>query len=432
MTTLPYSQEAESYVLGSMLWTRKATGKAIELLSADDFIDAKHRILFRTLRNMFIEGQDIDPILVAERLREDGQDGQVARDYIIQLLDDAGASTYLESHAKLILHRSHSRALSRVVQEPHQLSNEEIEDAAQKADDLLRRMRRAEQEPTRRVGERVAEDIESIEAAGQRKERLLGISTGLPSLDDITAGWEPGQLVVVGAQTSHGKTSLKLKFALEAAKAGKRVLFFSLEMGQKAIRERIYAQEANLNLTRVRTGELRQAEWDAITALAPKVSEWPLYLCDKKGLTAGDIAAEARRVAAEGPLDIVVVDYLQFVKADNKKLQRYEQVGEIARALKELAGELGCTVITGAQFSRAIESRTDKRPLKSDLRESGDIEHTADIILLLYWPWKVDPQANKDPNDMELIVAKNRQGAADKIIQLRYVAEQTLHFEAGA
>lgn len=429
MTTLPYSEEAESYVLGSMMWRRKAVGEALEILHADDFVAPKHRILFRTLQNMYLEGEDIDPILVAERLRRDGQDGQVARDYIIKLLDEAGSNLYLKSHARLVLHRSHARALGRVVQEPHTLSDEQIEEATEKADDLLRRLRLQDQEPTKLVGSWVAGDLEDIEAAGRDGTPTIGIESGFPRLDEKTNGWSEGQLVVVGAQTGMGKTSLMLRFALEAAKKGTRVLFFSLEMTAREIRERIYAQEAKVPLTAIRRGSVDE-HWKALSEVAEKVRRLPLLLSGRRGMSAKDITAEVRRRTSEEPIGMVVVDYLQLVKTDASK-QRYEQVGEIARSLKVLAGELRCVVITGAQLSRRVEERPDKRPLKSDLRESGDIEHTADIILLLHWPWKAD-RSGADPNHVELLIAKNRQGEAGKGINIRYAAETTFHYEAGA
>ncbi|HXK39957.1 MAG TPA: DnaB-like helicase C-terminal domain-containing protein, partial [Candidatus Paceibacterota bacterium] len=319
--SIPYAEDAERYVLGCMLWTRDAVGRALEILDAQDFHVPNHRFLFRTLHRMFIEGEPIDPILVAERLKRDGVKGEPGKGLLTELLEEAGSSLHLEEHARLILNRAHARSLQLVTAEPHKLSDDEIESAAEQADSLLRRMRRGTQEPTRLLGYYVARDLEEIEEAGRSGEPILGISTGFPRLDTLTAGWHPGQLAIVGAQTGHGKTSLMHRFALEAAKHGNRVLFCSLEMTTRELRERIYAQEAHIALPRVTRGDLNEQDWKRLSKVSEECNKLPLLLCGKRGMTASDISAEARRVATDG-LGMIVVDYLQLVRPQNLKAQR--------------------------------------------------------------------------------------------------------------
>jgi replicative DNA helicase len=425
-----WDEAAERYVLGCAMWTADACAEVIRVVSEDDFAHPDHRQVFVALRDLFLEGKGFDPVLVADRLRMNGS--PVDRLVVVGMLNEAGSALQIQGHLDVVLHRSNARRLDSIVRkEPWALSNSELEDAASRAEDLLRRMRRRD-EPPLTVAEAVSADLRLIE---EGYGDLNALSTGFTKLDDmIDGGFLPGQLIVLGAATSMGKTAMIAGLARAASRQGARTLMCTLEMPSIEIRFRLYAQDAGISLKALRASifrrnsgaELNESQFQALSESAARFSEGgPIEIADIGEVSAADIAAEARRTSAKlGGLDLIAVDYLQLMKARDERVLRYEQVGEMARALKLLARELNVPVVVGSQLNRKLEMRDDKRPRMSDLRESGDIENHSDVVLFLYRPSVYEEEA--DPKDAEIIIGKNRNGESHRSIHVRFVPHRTL------
>lgn len=417
----PYETEAEEYVLGCALTSRDAAAELVRLVEPEDFFDPKHQAVFSALRSLLTAGKGIDPVLVKDRLR---QDGAIAdHDTILDCIHRAGSQMFLKDHAELIVHRARAREVSRLSSDPHTLSSDELRDNTERLAALTARMQKLEESrPTTDVAKMVNADLAAMEGDPER-----GIPSGFASLDDKTLGFFPGDLVVVGAESGHGKTNLLLRFAVNAAKQGHKVLFFSLEMMAQQLRNRIYAAETSIGLHAIRTRALGKPEWAKLTDVAAKVQTWSLRIHDTRNMTAEDIAAEVRRVNGTWGVDMIVVDYLQEVRATSTKGNRYEQIGEIARSLKGLAGALEVPVLTASQLNKRNLDRTDKRPRMGDLRESADIEHTADLVMFLYWAYK---HTGESAENAEILVRKNRQGESEFGVNVRYNAAACQLYES--
>lgn len=417
--TPPQSLEAEQSVLGAMLIDREAVIQVAALCTADDFYDPQHQLIYRTMLTLSNQGRPVDLVTLSADLRRTGQLESVGgMGYLSSLCDGVPTTANVESYALIVQHKAVLRRLQ-------QAARQIIEDAyeAEQLEDVLGRAEAAIFDVTqRRVGkgyEHIRDALyaayDHIEMLYNRKGGTTGVPSGFKDLDTMTSGWQPSDLIIIAARPSVGKTAFTLNLARNAAiHAGKTVAFFSLEMAKEQIALRLLSSEAVVDQHRLRTGQILDEDWQRLSTALSRLAQANILIDDTPNIPLHELRSRARRIQAEYGLDMIIIDYLQLMNArgsggarsgDN----RTQEVAELSRTLKALARELRCPVIALSQLSRAVEQRQDKRPLLSDLRESGAIEQDADVVMFLYRDDYYDPDSEKK-NICEVSLAKQRNG----------------------
>ena len=422
----PFSIEAEMSVLGGMLIDQNAIVRSIEIVDETMFYREAHRRLYRAMVKLWETGGAIEPVTLAEHLRSSGDFDTVGgAAYLAQLWDYVPTAANLEYHAKIVREKALLRRLidtaTSIIQDTYALQG----DVDKLLDEAEQRIFEIAQTHERRgfvwIKELLWPAMEQIEILSQTGSAITGVPTGFTDLDHITAGFQKGDLVIVAARPSMGKTALTLNIAQHAAiGAQKAVAFFSLEMSKEALVQRMLTSEARVDASRVRTGRLRDDDYPRLAQAAGLLNTAPVYIDDTAGISILEMRAKARRLKADRPdLALVIVDYLQLMSTGSRMENRQQEVSEISRGLKALAKELDVPVVALSQLSRAVESRPDKRPMMSDLRESGAIEQDADLIMFLFRPEYYFGPVDKDGNNLEgraeVIIGKQRNGATGTI-----------------
>jgi len=413
----PHNLDAERSTLGAMMLDREALTLALEALKPQSFYQPAHREMFDAMSALAVSGQPVDLVTVDAELTRRGT------------LEGIGGLDYLIAIAQFVPTTANVRAYIRIVDEKHVLRTlitasdgissdayeqakpiEDILSAAERAiyDVAMRQAGNESLVPIRQV---LPPTYERIERLSQLKGRIDGVPTGFTDLDNLTTGFHPGELIVLGARPSVGKTSLMMNIVEHAAlRAGKICAVFSLEMPREPITIRLLCSEARVDLQAVRSGSLRDDDWVRLsTALGP-IAASGLYLDDTPSLSPAQLRSRCRRLKIEKGLDLIVVDYLQLMGSDQRAESRQVEVSAISRALKGIAQELKVPLLACAQLSRANATRQDKRPYLSDLRDSGSIEQDADVVLFLHREEYYDPDTELK-NQAEVIIGKQRNGA---------------------
>ncbi|HLN16356.1 MAG TPA: replicative DNA helicase [Acidimicrobiales bacterium] len=414
----PHNLEAEESLLGAMLLSSDATSAAIETCDAGDFYKPAHGHIFDAILSLYGRGEPVDVVTVTDELRRRG------------LLESVGDPSYLVSLQANTPSIANALHYARIVEE-HALLRRlvgvagEIADLGFSApDDVSAALDRAEtlvfDVAQRRVTESIqplrdllGPSLDRIEQLAEGNDTVTGLRTGYLDLDEMLAGLQPASLTIVGARPSMGKTSFALGMVAHAGVVERRpVLLFSLEMGHIELTQRLLSSEALVDAHRLRIGRLHEPDWEKVSHAISRLSDAPIYIDDNPNLTVMDIRARARRLKqSEGELGLVVVDYLQLMTGRQRAENRQVEVAEISRGLKILARELEVPVVALSQLSRGLEARQDKRPMLSDLRESGSLEQDADVVIFLYREEQYDPETPLDRRGMaEVIVAKHRNG----------------------
>ena len=426
----PHSPQAEQAVLGSMLIDPDCIKDVLDKLQPEDFYLRANRDIFETIYHMFIYSRPIDGVTVAGEMERNGVYNDNTRDYLVQLMDVTPTSANVMEYVKIVLDKSLMRqvaaaagSITAMVQEGNGDAGDMLESAEQKVY-AIRRGRSAQNMVTvSMVLQDVMNHLAELTASGGKT--LPGLSTGLSAVDAKINGLNKSDLLLLAARPGMGKTSMALNVALSAAKeSGKTVAIFSLEMSREQLVTRLIASEGLVENTRLVTGNLRESDWQRIAEAASSLSRMDIRIDDNPLLTVADMNAKCRRLENLG---LVVIDYLQLMTSAGGKgysgENRQQAVSDISRMLKIMAKELQGPVLCLSQLSRANEKRDDKRPMLSDLRESGAIEQDADIVMFLYR----DDYYNEDSekrNIAECIVAKNRHGETGKV-ELRWMPEYT-------
>jgi len=414
----PHSIEAEHAVLGSLMLDGMAWEKVAELVQEKDFYRYDHRLIFRVIAELADENQPHDALLVAEMLRHRG------------LLDDAGGLSYLGEIVKNTPSATNVAAYSEVVRErsilrqlisvsgdisdsafkPHGVSSEDILDEAE------RKIFAIAEQQTKGDGPQalrplLAKAVNRIEQLFSSNDPLTGLSTGFADLDDRTAGLQKSDLVIVAARPSMGKTTFAMNLVENVLLGGAPVLVFSMEMPADSLVMRMLSSLGRIDQTRVRSGKLEEEDWPRLTSTMAMLNEQKLFIDDSPALSPTEVRARARRVAREngGALGLIMVDYLQLMRVPGLENNRVNEISEISRSLKGLAKELNCPVIALSQLNRSLEQRPNKRPVMSDLRESGAIEQDADVIMFIYRDEVYNPES-PDKGTAEIIIGKQRNG----------------------
>ncbi len=417
----PHNEEAEKSVLGAMLIDREAVIRAAAMLVAEDFYSERHQVIFSGMLGLFNRGEPIDLITMSESLRKGNR------------LDQAGGLTYLSELERLVPTTANVEAYALIVEQKAvlrrlQMSCRSIIDSAYETESLNEILNEAEQAIFSVTQKRVTRGYEHIRDAlyaaydhieflYNQKGGTTGVTSGYKDLDNMTSGWQSSDLVIVAARPSVGKTAFTLNLARNAAVlAGKTVAFFSLEMAKEQIAIRLLSMESAVDGHRLRTGQLLDDDWHRLSTGLSRLAEANIYIDDTPNIPLMEMRARARRIQAEHGLDMMIIDYLQLMSisgagggrrggSDN----RTQEVAEISRSLKALARELKCPVIALSQLSRSVEQRQDKKPMLSDLRESGSIEQDADMVMFLYRDDYYNAETEKK-NIIEVIIAKQRNG----------------------
>ncbi len=426
----PHSPQAEQAVLGSMLIDPDCIKDVMDKLQPEDFYLRANRDIFETIYHMFIYSRPIDGVTVAGEMERNGVYNDNTRDYLVQLMDVTPTSANVMEYVKIVLDKSLMRqvaaaagSITAMVQEGNGDAGDMLESAEQKVY-AIRRGRSAQNMVTvSMVLQDVMNHLAELTASGGKT--LPGLSTGLSTVDAKINGLNKSDLLLLAARPGMGKTSMALNVALSAAKeSGKTVAIFSLEMSREQLVTRLIASEGLVENTRLVTGNLRESDWQRIAEAASSLSRMDIRIDDNPLLTVADMNAKCRRLENLG---LVVIDYLQLMTSAGGKgyssENRQQAVSDISRMLKIMAKELQVPVLCLSQLSRANEKRDDKRPMLSDLRESGAIEQDADIVLFLYRDDYYNSDSEKR-NVAECIVAKNRHGETGKV-ELRWMPEYT-------
>ncbi|WP_417887436.1 replicative DNA helicase [Zunongwangia sp.] len=430
----PQAVDLEEVVLGAMMIDKKGVDEIIDILHPDAFYKNSHKLIYEAIFKLFENTEAIDLLTVSNQLKKDGNFEKSGGDYyLIQLTQKVSSSAHIEFHARIILQKYIQRSLIKI-------SAEIIEDSYDESVDVFDLLDTAEAklyEVTQGNIKKSTESAQSLVIQAKNriqeisnKEGLSGIPSGFEKLDGLTSGWQPSDLIIVAARPGMGKTALTLSMARNISVGqGIPVAFFSLEMSSVQLITRLISSETGLSSEKLRTGNLEKHEWEQLNVKVKDLEKAPLFIDDTPSLSIFDLRAKARRLASQYGIKLIVIDYLQLMTAGGtqKGGNREQEISTISRNLKALAKELDVPVIALSQLSRAVETRGgSKRPLLSDLRESGAIEQDADIVSFIYRPeyYKIDEwdDEERSPTEgqAEFIVAKHRNGGLENI-RLKFI-----------
>ena len=415
--TQPHSVEAEQSVLGSILLAPETLTIALEMLTPEHFFIPQHAELFRLLQTMFNSAQSgqLDLVVVLNEAVQQGifENSAEGKRYLNTLADSVPSAENIASYAKIVAEKYCARCLANVARDLLKEIAEGSESASTLLDSAEQRIYDIRQGrdirgliPIRDVMVKTYKHLGDI--SGPDRDKFVGAKTGYPDLDAITGGMNNSDLVILAARPGMGKTSLALNLSANVAKnSGRSVVIYSLEMGMEQLVSRMLSTHALVDSHKLRTGRLDAKEWGRIAESADVLSNMDIYLSEASGITVSKMKAQLRRIKNLG---MVVIDYLQLMDAPMKSDNRVLVISEITRSLKLMAKELNIPVLLLSQLNRGVESRPDKHPMLSDLRESGSIEQDADIIMFLYNDYYYNREKALNPNITECVVAKNRHG----------------------
>jgi len=425
----PQAVDLEEAVLGAMMIDKKGIDEVIDILHVDSFYKDAHKVIFNAIFSLFESSEPIDLLTVSNQLRKDGKLDFVGGDfYLIKLTQKVSSSAHIEFHARIILQKYIQRRLISISNEIIEHSYDETVDVFNLLDEAETKLFEVTQGNLKKSSETaqnlVTQALKKIEEiAGQ--EGMSGIASGFSKLDNLTSGWQPSDLIILAARPGMGKTAFVLSMAKNIAITfNKPVALFSLEMSSVQLITRMISSETGLNSSKLRKGNLQDHEWEQLNVKVKDLAKAPIYIDDTPQLSIFELRAKARRLVSQHDVKIVIVDYLQLMTAGTnvKSGNREQEISTISRNLKALAKELNIPVVALSQLSRAVETRGgSKRPLLSDLRESGAIEQDADIVSFIYRPeyyglteWD-DEERTPCEGQAEFIVAKHRNGGLDNI-----------------
>ncbi|MDX1277438.1 replicative DNA helicase [Oceanihabitans sediminis] len=429
----PQALDLEEVVLGAMMIDKKGVDEVIDILSPDAFYKEAHKYIFEAIFQLFENSEPIDLLTVSSQLKKNQKLDVSGGDfYLISLTQKVSSSAHIEFHARIILQKYIQRSLIKI-------SSEIIEDSYDETQDVFDLLDKAESklyEVTQGNIKKSSETAQELVIQAKKKieeisnkEGLSGIATGFTKLDKLTSGWQPSDLIIVAARPGMGKTALTLSMARNiAVDQNVPVAFFSLEMASVQLITRLISSETGLSSEKLRTGKLEKHEWEQLNVKVKSLEKAPLFIDDTPSLSIFDLRAKARRLASQHGIKLIMIDYLQLMTGGSSHGgNREQEISMISRNLKALAKELNVPVIALSQLSRAVETRGgSKRPLLSDLRESGAIEQDADIVSFIYRPeyYKIDEwdDEERSPTEgqAEFIIAKHRNGGLENI-RLKFI-----------
>ena len=415
---IPNNIEAEESVIGSMLLTKKALQKSLENLSSEDFYLDAHAKIFECIKNINDRQKPVDLTTLSEELNNKGWLKQIGGvEYIADAINSVPTTANIDEYINIVLEKSLLRRLideaTEIVKGSYSVGNDVgdyLYEAQKKITKVSEGLRASEFKPIQTVLTKAQSDLETLAA---NKGDITGIPTGFYDLDKITSGFHPNELIIIAARPGMGKTAIALNMATNIAmNAKKSVAIFNMEMGAEQLVTRMLSQVGGIDGSKLRVGNLEHSDWKRVNEAISRLSDTKIFIDDTAGQTVADIRSKCRRLKnSPSGLDIVIIDYLTLIQSANKNgstgQNRQQEVADISRALKTMAMELEIPVIALSQLSRGIEQRTDKKPMLSDLRESGAIEQDADLVAFLHCN---DEEKEKDDSLMEFVIRKHRNG----------------------
>jgi replicative DNA helicase len=431
----PQAVEVEQAVLGAMLIDQRAIGRSIELLDDTCFYHAPHTTIYRAILALYEKGEAVDQLTLAEELKRGGTlDGAGGPVYLAKLAAEVASGANIEYHAKIVLEKSLSRKLIETAAEVTQAAFAGAQDVHELIDWTEQKIfglsERGMDDGFVALESVMSETLEQIERAHNRVSAVSGVDTGFAELNEQTSGFQPGDLIILAARPSVGKTALALSLARNAAvDHGVGVALFSLEMSNTQLAQRLLSAETRVDLHRLRTGKLSDEDWMHLTRNVGRLAQAPIFVDDTPGISVLEARAKARRLQREHGIGLVIIDYLQLMTSHDRVNNREQEISRISRGLKGLAKELDVPVLALSQLSRAVESRTDRRPQLSDLRESGSIEQDADVVMFIYRPdiyGLQGPDGASLEGIAEIIIGKQRNGPTGSV-HLQWNAESATY-----
>ena len=427
----PHNVEAERAVIGAMMLNADAIMVCSELLTSDEFYQQQYGIIFDALVEMYKDGVGADLVTLQNKLREKEVTPELySVEYLGELLASVPTSANVKFYAEIVHEKAVLRRLIRVSEQvtkdcymDSQPLEDILEDTEKSVFDVIQQRGRSEFEPIRDV---VLRTLDSIEKAAKQKGNITGLETGFRDLDAKTAGLQKSDLILIAARPAMGKTAFVLNIAeYVALHSNSTIALFSLEMSKEQLVKRMLAMNSMVDSQKIRTGDLEDDDWDKLVGSVRKIGNSNLVIDDTSGITASELRSKCRKLKIEQGLDLVIIDYLQLMTGAGKRKSdsRQQEISDISRSLKVMARELNVPVIALSQLSRAVESRPDKRPMLSDLRESGAIEQDADIVMFIYRDEYYNPDSEKK-GVAEVIVAKQRSGPTGPV-ELAWLSQYT-------
>ncbi len=427
---VPSSIEAEKSVLGGIFLKPDIFGDVVEILHPNDFYKNGHKLIYEAMRDIYNSGTGIDPIVVVNKLKKNEKfDELVGEQLLFDIISDVPTAANIIEYAKIVKEKATLRRLGEVGTKIVELAYEgyeEVDNILDKAEGMIFKIsENVDSKDLVSLKDVIAQEFVRLEKVYQNKGVATGISSGFSDFDQMTSGFHPSDLIILAARPAMGKTAFALNLVLNAAmKSKKGVLLFSLEMSSSQLLQRLLSIEAGIGLQKIRNGFLDPDDWGKLGLASMKLSNSEINIADLPNVNVLEIRAIARRLKAAGKLDMIIIDYLQLIKGNSTRGDnRQQEISEISRALKGIARELDIPIIALSQLSRATEQRADRRPMLSDLRESGAIEQDADMVMFLYR----DDYYNEDSEDKgltEVIIGKQRNGPVGTI-KLRFFHEYT-------
>lgn len=428
----PHSIDAEQSVLGGLMLDNRAWDQVVDRLREDDFYRNEHKLIFRAMGRLMEQSKPLDVLTVSEALRDMHELEQVGGDvYLFELANNTPSAANITAYADIVRERS---VLRRLISAASGIAESAFNSQGRSIVELLDEAERSvfsiaehgsKGEGPRTLKEYLTKTMDRIDTLFHSSSAITGVPSGYHDFDEMTSGLQPSDLVIIAGRPSMGKTTFAMNIAENVAiKSRLPVLVFSMEMPGEAIVMRLLSSLCRIDQLRIRTGKLADEDWPRISSTVSMLSDAPMFIDDSPGLSPAEMRARARRLSKEhGQLGLIVVDYLQLMQVPGASENRTAEISEISRSLKSLAKELKVPVIALSQLNRGLEQRTDKRPVMSDLRESGAIEQDADLIVFIYRD-EVYNENSPDKGTAEIIIAKQRNGPIGKV-RLTFMGQYT-------
>ena len=427
----PHDDKAERGVIASMLMDREAISEVSAVINKEDFYNAQYGYLYEAIVSLYNEGKAVDEILLGEKLKQMGLPEEITGlGYLGEILADTQTSAFAKNYAEIIRNKSYLRKLIKASEDHMKMAYEEkgevdeiLETAEQDMFTLVQgRSGKNDFDNIRQV---VVDVIGDIEAATKTRGRVNGLRTGFKELDNMLTGMHGGELILVAARPSMGKTAFVLNIAHHVAyKERIPVAMFSLEMSSRQLVTRLIAVDSMVDAKSIKTGDLKDGDWTKIIESTNNIANSPIFIMDNSAITVSEMRSKCRKLKQQEDIGLIIIDYLQLMTAAGKVESRQLFIAEVSRALKSIARELDVPVIALSQLSRAVDSRPDHKPVLADLRESGAIEQDADVVMFIYRDDYYNPETTEKPGVAEIIIAKQRNGSTGPI-ELAWISKYT-------
>lgn len=430
--SLPHHQDAEMNVLGAIFLDPKEVLSVMDQLNNEDFFDQGHQLIFQAMKDLQADNMKIDYSSVAAKLEAQQLLAKVGGiKYLVQLSEMVPSTRHLETYIDFVkdsaLKRETINLASEILEKGYEGEMDASDYVTYAEESIFALAQKRKTSAFAELAEVIREVKEKTELNRDKKGGITGLRTGFSNLDQLTAGLQPEELIILAARPSMGKSAFAMNLAINVAKRNKDglagVAIFSLEMSNEQLAARMLSSESNIENNKIKTGHLTSREWQFLEGGMQSLARLKIMFDDSASVSVADIRAKCRKLSQEGKLDFVVIDYLQLIKGDDRSGNRQEEVAKISRSLKQMARELKIPILALSQLSREVEKREDKRPLLADLRESGSIEQDADIVMFLYREDYYERKQENKTGEVELSIAKNRQGMAGVVLKYRFDTE---------